>query len=110
MEQTENKFNPLQRDLLLSELEKVNDKINTEKKLDRKMKNDTPKYKCHEQPLNSLRLHLLEERKVMIQNLLKANDWVYIEQYNPVTKTYEDYIKKDIGYDENKKENYESEY
>ena len=110
MEQTENTFNPLQRDLLLTELEKVNDKINIQKKLERKMKNDTPKYKCHEEPLNSLRLHLLEERKVMIQNLLKANDWYYIERYNPLAKTYEDYIKKDIGYDESKKENYESEY
>ena len=110
MEQKENTFNPLQRDLLLTKLEKVNDEINIQKKLDRKMKNDTPKYKCHEEPLNALSLHLLEECKVMIQNLLKANDWVYIEQYNPVTKTYEDYIKKDIGYDENKKENYESEY
>ena len=104
MEQTQNTFNPLQRDLLLTELEKVNDKINTEKKLDRKMKNDTPKYKCHQEPLNDLRVHLLEERKVMIQNLLKANDWYYIERYNPVTKTYEDYIKKDIGVDLSKKD------
>ena len=104
MEQTQNTFNPLQRDFLLSELEKVNYKINIQKKYDRKMKNDTPKYKCHTEPLNDLRLHLLEERKVMIQNLLKANDWIYIEQYNPVTKTYEDYIKKDIGVDLSKKD------
>jgi len=99
-----NNFNSVQRNFLLTELEKVNDKINIQIKLERKMREDTPKYKCYEKPLNDLRLHLLEEQKVMIKNLIEANDWIYIKQYDYVTETYSDYIKKDIGVDLSKKE------
>tara|TARA_R110002020_G_scaffold60755_2_gene164261 strand:- start:204 stop:476 length:273 start_codon:yes stop_codon:yes gene_type:complete len=80
----QNTFNPIQRELLLSELEKVNNDINSEMRhiRTRKSKDDSKEFKFLSEPYHLIKLHLLEERKVMIENLLKANDWVYITQYS----------------------------
>jgi len=80
----QNTFNPIQREYLLSELEQLNNDIKSENRyiITRKSKEDSNRFKSVSEPYSLIKLHLLEERKVMIENLLKANDWVYIDQYS----------------------------
>jgi len=91
----QNTFNPMQRHYLLSELEKLNESINIQIRVNRKEKDDSPKYKCVTKSMNDLMLHILEERKTMLENLLQANELVYISEYDHTTKTYANYIYKE---------------
>lgn len=87
---SENTFNAFQREILLNELENINSDIESEKR-NRKTsesKEDSKQYKSISEPYHLIKLHLLQERKVMVENLLKANDWVYIDEYNATKESY----------------------
>ena len=91
----QNVFNPIQREFLLDEIEKINKQINLEEKLLRTArKNDSSdQYNSLALPLHEITMHVLEERKIFVENLLKANNWIYIDHYSASMQSLKNYEK-----------------
>ena len=95
----QNVFNPIQREFLINEIEKINKQINLEEKYIRTArKNDnSDQYNSLALPRHEITMHVLEERKILVENLLKANNWIYIDHYSASMQSLKNYekVKKD---------------
>ena len=91
----QNVFNPIQREFLINEIDKINKQINLEEKYIRnaRKKDNSDQYNSLALPLHEITMHVLEERKVLVENLLKANDWIYIDHYSASRQSYKNYQK-----------------
>ena len=91
----QNTLNPIQREFLINEIEKINKQINLEERLLRTArKNDnSDQYNSLALPLHEITMHVLEERKIIVENLLKANNWIYIDHYSASMQSLKNYEK-----------------